>query len=215
MKYFVEKSVFNMGNSQFMEISPSYANSPNAHSINLIEGVYTFHLYLLPWESCDLLCLWFNYDSVLNLHHWDDILGIPKQISPNEFWKYKSIMKKPYPNYIHAYDRGRDKDFSAPALFRILDPEQNQNMWCLCLKSNWQGGDDDVLLQECNTLIRYVIAMINQLNNNNIDWKDRALLNIKEGVKMGIKSYISPLSLLKEAYTDVDWIEIAKNDPNW
>lgn len=134
MKYFIEKSDYNMGESQYLEISPNYANSYNAHMINMIEGVYTFHLYLLPWESNNLLCLWFNYDSVLNLNHWDDILGIPHQISPNEFLKYKSIMKKPYPNYIYAYDRGRMKDFSAPALFRMIDPDASSKKWCLCMK---------------------------------------------------------------------------------
>ena len=57
--------------------------------------------------------------------------------------------------------------------------------------------------------------MFNQLKNNNIDWKDRVWLNIKEGVKKGIMTYFAPLSLLGDMYSDVDWSEIAKGDPNW
>lgn len=216
MKYFIEKSSYNFGESRYIEVSEKYGDSFSAHEINIIEGCYTFHLYLLPQNSGYLLCVWFNFDSVLNVNHWDDILGLPRIISPNEFLKYKSIMTKPFSNYIHAYERGRNKDFSAPALYRIGDVAQNgAKKWCMCKRTNWSYGAYDELLKECYELLRYVIEMFKQLKKNDIDWKDRIWLNIREGVKQGIMTYFAPLSLLGGVYSEIDWSEIAKIDPNW
>lgn len=216
MKYFIEKSCYDFGESRFIEVSEKYGDSLSAHEINIIEGCYTFHLYLLPQNSGYLLCVWFAFDSVLNVNHWDDILGLPRLISPNEFLKYKSIMAKPFPNYIHAYERGRNKDFSAPALFRVGDVAQNgTKKWCMCKRSNWSYGANHDLLEECYVLLRYVIEMFKQLKNNNIDWKDRVWLNIKEGVKKGFMAYFAPLSLLGDIYSEIDWSEIAKIESNW
>lgn len=218
MKYFVEKSEYNFGGSQFMEVSEVYGNSQlgEAHEINIIKGYYSFHLYILPWRSNHLLCVWFNYDLILNVNHWDNILGIPKFLSPNEFHKYRPIMIKPFPNYIYAYDRGRKNDYSSPALCRIEDPgDYNQKKWCLCISPNSNDYNSLSFLEECNRLLRYLIQMLSELQKNNIDWKDRALLNIKEGVKMGVKAYFQPLSMLSNVYMDIDWGEIAKTDPNW
>lgn len=216
MKYFIERTSYDFGESRFIEVSEKYGDNYSAHEINIIEGCYTFHLYLFPQNGAYLLCVWFNFDSVLNVNHWDDILGVPKLISPNEFLKYKSIMAKPFPNYIHAYERGRKKDFSAPALCRIGDVSQNgAKKWCMCKKSNWSYGANDNLLEECYVLLRYVLEMFKQLKNNNIDWKDRIWLNVKEGIKQGIMTYFAPLSLLGGVYSEVDWSEIAKIDPNW
>ena len=170
MKYFIERTSYDFGESRFIEVSEKYGDNYSAHEINIIEGCYTFHLYLFPQNGAYLLCVWFNFDSVLNVNHWDDILGVPKLISPNEFLKYKSIMAKPFPNYIHAYERGRKKDFSAPALCRIGDVSQNgAKKWCMCKKSNWSYGANDNLLEECYVLLRYGLEMFKQLNNNNID----------------------------------------------
>lgn len=216
MKYFIERTSYDFGESRFIEVSEKYGDNYSAHEINIIGGCYTFHLYLFPQNGAYLLCVWFNFDSVLNVNHWDDILGVPKLISPNEFLKYKSIMEKPFPHYIHAYERGRKKDFSAPALCRIGDVSQNgAKKWCMCKKSNWSYGANDNLLEECYVLLRYVLEMFKQLKNNNIDWKDRIWLNVKEGIKQGIMTYFAPLSLLGGVYSEVDWSEIAKIDPNW
>ena len=125
-------------------------------------------------------------------------------------------MEKPFPNYIHAYDRGKKKDFSAPALFRIEDIAQGGiKKWCVCMSSSWCYGANEDLLKECNVLLHYVIDMFKQLRDNNIDWKDRVLLNIKEGVKEGLIAYFQPLSMLGDVYSNVDWAEIAQYDPNW
>ena len=46
MKYFIEKSSYNFGESRYIEISEKYGDSYSAHEINIIEGYYTFHLFL-------------------------------------------------------------------------------------------------------------------------------------------------------------------------
>ncbi len=213
MKYFVEKSDCDFGSSQYLEVSEEYGNSSLAHEINIVSGRHTFHLYLMPWNVGHLLCVWMDMDSQLNFNHWDVVLGVPERISPNEFLKSKAVMTKPFPNYIYAYERGAKEDFSAPALYRMEDPAQDgAKKWCMCKISNWSSGANDELLSECNNLLRYVIEMYNQLRNNEIDWKDRAINNIKEGVKDGVKAYIK--SLIGDIYSDIDWSDIVENYPN-
>lgn len=216
MKYFVEKSEFDFGRSQFLEISNEHSNNQRPREINIIEGCYTFHLYLVPWGSEYLICVWFNYDKIFNLNHWDEVLGIPKFISPNEFKKYKKLMAKPFPNYIAAYDRGSKKDFSAPALYRIDDFDTPcSKKWVVCQLAICNTYNSQQFLNECNEILRFVIQMLSQIQKNEIDWKDRTLLNLKEGIKMGVKSYFAPFSLFSDIISDIDWIDIAKNDPNW
>lgn len=215
MKYFVEESEYDFGNPQYIEVSEECGNyCSRSRQINMIQGKYIYHLYLLTKAEKKLLCAWFNYDSILDKNHWDDVRGIPKFLSPNEFHVYKPIMVKPFPNYIYAYDRGRKKDFSSPALLRVEDPEQHDAKWCLCKLSKNDVAPDN-LLDECNVLLRYLVEMLAQFQNNRIDWKDRIFLNIREGIKDGIKEYIQPLSMLGDIYMNVDWAEIAVNDPNW
>lgn len=220
MKYFVKKTGINVGNIQYLQLQKDpiglNENYKKAYFVEMLEGELKFNFYLYPWNGGTMLCLWFNHDHALNINHWDDELGLPKFIGLNEWEKYREIMRKPWPSYINAYERGRKKDFSAPALCKMFDVENKAGKkWCLCKLFDWNYQADDKLIEELSCMVTYLSQYFSELSNNDMSITDRIALNIKEGVKMGLTAYFQPLSIAKDFFSEVDWIKVLETDPNW